>query len=367
MSLATRCVSCGTVFRVVQDQLKVSEGWVRCGRCDEVFSALEHLFDLDRDAPPARTPPDAPTSDEPKGASASDDVRASAPEDVILLGKDDRVRSRFFQPEQDNVAYSPAEQVDERDRVEFADARFNDELLHAAETTVPDPLLESLSARQPSKKARWWTRLTWLPRSRKRAAPLDTPEIEALSELDEATAPHADEASAEEPEFLRRAKAHARWNTPAMRMAFAGGAVALGGLLGAQVALHHRDVVAARWPATLGPLTSACEWFGCQIEAPRRIEAVTVDSSALAPARGGTAYRLSLLLRNRGSLPVATPSIDLTLTDSSGQLIARRALSPADFPGAPAVIPADAEAPLQLLLASNGPQLSSYIVEVFYP
>ena len=52
MSLATRCPSCGTVFRVVQDQLKVSEGWVRCGRCNEVFNALEGLFDLDRDAPP---------------------------------------------------------------------------------------------------------------------------------------------------------------------------------------------------------------------------------------------------------------------------------------------------------------------------
>ena len=46
MSLATRCTSCGTVFRVVQDQLKVSEGWVRCGRCNEVFNAIEGLFDL---------------------------------------------------------------------------------------------------------------------------------------------------------------------------------------------------------------------------------------------------------------------------------------------------------------------------------
>ena len=52
MSLATRCTSCGTVFRVVQDQLKVSEGWVRCGRCDAVFNALEGLFDLGRDSPP---------------------------------------------------------------------------------------------------------------------------------------------------------------------------------------------------------------------------------------------------------------------------------------------------------------------------
>ena len=52
MSLATRCTACGTVFRVVQDQLRVSEGWVRCGRCNEVFNALEGLFDLGRDSPP---------------------------------------------------------------------------------------------------------------------------------------------------------------------------------------------------------------------------------------------------------------------------------------------------------------------------
>jgi predicted Zn finger-like uncharacterized protein len=56
MSLATRCTHCGTIFKVVQDQLKVSEGWVRCGRCHEVFNALEGLFDLEREAPPARVP-----------------------------------------------------------------------------------------------------------------------------------------------------------------------------------------------------------------------------------------------------------------------------------------------------------------------
>ena len=56
MSLATRCFACGTVFRVVQDQLKVSEGWVRCGRCNEVFNALDSLFDLERDTPPAWSP-----------------------------------------------------------------------------------------------------------------------------------------------------------------------------------------------------------------------------------------------------------------------------------------------------------------------
>jgi predicted Zn finger-like uncharacterized protein len=39
MSLKTRCPACDTVFKIVPDQLKVSSGWVRCGRCAEVFDA----------------------------------------------------------------------------------------------------------------------------------------------------------------------------------------------------------------------------------------------------------------------------------------------------------------------------------------
>ena len=46
MTLATRCTACGTIFRVVQDQLRVSNGWVRCGRCNEVFNALEGLYEI---------------------------------------------------------------------------------------------------------------------------------------------------------------------------------------------------------------------------------------------------------------------------------------------------------------------------------
>jgi predicted Zn finger-like uncharacterized protein len=42
MSLKTRCPACETVFKIVPDQLKVSSGWVRCGRCAEVFDAASH-------------------------------------------------------------------------------------------------------------------------------------------------------------------------------------------------------------------------------------------------------------------------------------------------------------------------------------
>ena len=43
MSLITRCPACGTMFKVVIDQLKVSQGWVRCGHCAEVFDGSFHL------------------------------------------------------------------------------------------------------------------------------------------------------------------------------------------------------------------------------------------------------------------------------------------------------------------------------------
>ena len=39
MSLVTACPSCGVLFKVAPDQLLISEGWVRCGKCQTVFDA----------------------------------------------------------------------------------------------------------------------------------------------------------------------------------------------------------------------------------------------------------------------------------------------------------------------------------------
>lgn len=64
MRLATRCPSCTTLFLVVPDQLRVSDGWVRCGRCGNVFNAGESLLDVDTGTPAqldlTRPPPAAP-------------------------------------------------------------------------------------------------------------------------------------------------------------------------------------------------------------------------------------------------------------------------------------------------------------------
>lgn len=51
MSLVTRCPTCATTFKVVRDQLRISDGWVRCGRCSEVFDATKALLDAETGEP----------------------------------------------------------------------------------------------------------------------------------------------------------------------------------------------------------------------------------------------------------------------------------------------------------------------------
>ena len=76
MSLTTRCPACETVFKVIPDQLRVSSGWVRCGRCAEVFDAATHMLTstdtgmqtpappkvVDATAPATQAPVPAPTT-----------------------------------------------------------------------------------------------------------------------------------------------------------------------------------------------------------------------------------------------------------------------------------------------------------------
>ena len=89
MSLITRCPACETLFKVVPDQLRISDGWVRCGQCDEIFDASIHLLpdsptvqpspvDINVDLDTAETPEDSPI--EPEQA-LPDTVELVAPAD----------------------------------------------------------------------------------------------------------------------------------------------------------------------------------------------------------------------------------------------------------------------------------------------
>ncbi len=320
MSLATRCTACGTVFRVVQDQLKVSEGWVRCGRCSEVFNALEGLFDLTRE-----TPPEAPIDLPPQGARPAADTALGDKIDAQLHGADHE--------------QSAASAVSARDRLEFPDARFD--------THMPS---------EPGSET---------PRDDDAARAIP-PDIDAADALDDEPAETVDAADPP-PEFVQRAQRQARWQSPAIRAALGGAAALLVVGLGLQVLHQQRDLIAARWPAMAPVLSAWCATWSCAVAAPRRIEDVAVESTALTRSALPDAYRLAVVLRNRGAMPVAMPSVDLSLTDAGGQLIARKVLAPRDFRVAAGPLRAGTDAPLQLDFTAGGARVTGYTVELFYP
>jgi len=321
MSLATRCTTCDTVFRVVQDQLKVSEGWVRCGRCNAVFNALEGLFDLEPSPAPvvASTAEPPPVVEEP----SLDEAPPVMPE---VLVNDDAVEPAFddgqLVAQAADFDATPASRVAARDRIDFADAQFNSALL--AEAGIEPP--------QPGEDA-----------------------------------PGLPTAATPAPEFLRQAEREARWKRPRTVLMLWLLCIVLLVAAALQATLHFRDLLAAMLPTARPALQALCDIAGCRIEPLRRIDDIVIESSALTSAPGGEAVRLSLVLRNRSALPLAMPSIELTLTDVSGQMLARRALSPAEFGATSPTLPAASESALQVVLSTGSRRASGYTVEPFYP
>ena len=55
MRFVTHCPTCGTSFKVVPDQLRIAQGWVRCGQCQTVYKADDKL-ELEEQVLGAATP-----------------------------------------------------------------------------------------------------------------------------------------------------------------------------------------------------------------------------------------------------------------------------------------------------------------------
>lgn len=374
MSLATRCTACGTVFRVVQDQLKVSEGWVRCGRCAEVFDAREQLFDLEREAPPPwPRPAEAGPDPEPLDIALDETYGAQAPAAV----------------EQDG-SVEPDQRYDER----YDDDAVPASMPPADETTWEMRTDEdgSLAPAVPGDEAlprRFASTQGW-PASELPLEP-DTADFGAVSDegrvdtaLLSATTPAITHLAADPddsphlPAFVRNAKEHRPMSLRQRRL-WLGAGTLLTLLLALQAVFHFRDALAAQQPALAEPLRQLCQVLSCEIRPLQRIESLSVEGSALTrvPNEAG-AYRLAVTLRNRADAPLALPAFELSLSDSAGALLARKVLSPADFAasapsaGSPAgqpagTIAARSELSLQTQLRAGDARLVGYTVEVFYP
>jgi hypothetical protein len=93
-----------------------------------------------------------------------------------------------------------------------------------------------------------------------------------------------------------------------------------------------RTQIAARMPSTQTLIVSMCKVFGCQLNLPTQIDAVTIESNELqALSNSKKLFSLSVLLRNRSNTTQAWPNIELTLNDNNENLLSRRVITPSEY------------------------------------
>jgi predicted Zn finger-like uncharacterized protein len=361
MSLATRCTACGTIFRVVQDQLRVSEGWVRCGRCAEVFDAREQLFDIDREVPPpwpATPPPDITPADltsEPVTAAPpmpQDEPSHAGPPETETTW----VVPREFEPVPAEQSAAP-QGIDIRIDTGAPPGR-REPFWGADERPAETLVLPETSAPEPTPLA----------------APEDpVPDVlvdarlAALAAEVNSTPASAAPAKTPQASFLRQAAAAQRWQRPQVRVALALSTLLLLLVLALQLVLQLRSAMAALYPPSAPLLQSLCGLAGCELQPWRRIDALAVESSSLTQAGSGNHYQLTVLLNNKADYTLALPWVDLSLTDASGAMVTRRMLKPTDFNLSKTSMAGKSEQPLQLVFSTGKHKVSGYSVEIFHP
>ena len=313
------------MFKVVTDQLKVSQGWVRCGQCCEVFDASLHLQVAQSPVTPwPGTPP-------PIQIGAGIEARIEPEVEVPFVAK-------------------PAPPMSPLDADEGG-----------ARVTAEAALLESGEAGQ----------------THTHPDPVPDPDPDPFSEPPDASPD--DDVS-----FVRDARRQAFWRKPVVRLALGLSGLLLAALLLLQFLVQQKDSLAALEPRLKPWLQMLCEPLQCDIAPLRHIEAVVIDSSSFNKINGDS-YRLSFSLKNTGTSPLAMPSLEVTLTDIQEQTLVRRVVTPtqfgvadgtgllragSDFSGMVVmqVLGADAQSTAGLTSPGAGPlRVAGYRILAFYP
>ena len=405
MSLVTRCPACSTLFKVVPDQIRIAAGWVRCGHCGVVFDASTHLL-----------PRDASTAPAPVGAPAAETTARAAPLPAAVTSPPMPWGEASAAPPVAADAAAPAPSIAPLPVAAPA------VVTPPAEPApvVPD-IPAALAAETDDRQATAWTQPTDLVRDDPAETPsATTPSAEpALDEPAEApdpepsdlppmvdpdpldlhlaytsltepalldpledggTAlperPHPDDEPASNvapleapPSFVAAARRRAFWASRPVRALL--WLVALLGVLAlaGQWVVGQRDWLAARLPQSAPALRALCAPLGCQIRPYRQLDAIVIDASAFNRV-AGPEFRFSVSLRNSADWPVASPALELILTDRDNQPLVRRVLTAAELGAPPALAPrGDFSASQGVTVGApvDAAAVAGYRLTAFYP
>ena len=338
------------MFKVVPDQLRISDGWVRCGQCDEVFDANAHLY-TDPEQQTDSTVQESVLADERSGDWKSslkftaDQQEPALPEPEPAFAQDDADVVDVFeiQDEVSGAHFSteahahPAEQ-----KPDF------DSLLDLRPGDVRDEVDARVDAVQESAKSPPVAEPRYAQAHVKTVEPTDAPKLS----------------------FMRQSRGKGVWQGTGVRVLLTLMALLLVATLGLQVLVHERDRIAATEPAAKEALLTVCAWLDCDIQPVRQIESVVIDSSSFTKVRADV-YRLNLTLKSTAAIALAVPALELTLTDLQDQAVVRRVLLASELSADKGILEAGAELttaiPITVKSGGNTERISGYRLLAFYP
>ena len=405
MSLTTRCPACATQFKVVPDQLKLSDGWVRCGHCSDVFDANRYLENRAPGAThsqPSGTPRAPPPLSRELPVQPSVGTVSDTKAEVTALSSQAAQAERAHPLNPNSISATLQADVldvdltlDEPGPPLDTDQAQPRELDRLIPTSRLDPAttqqvdlskedasdfhieLQRFAAGQGKSPVEGRAIIPAGPAPHPpapapaAAATPTTTETAQQIEAQVAYSPDPQEglAAALEPGFVRQARRRAFWRSPGVRATLTLAVLLLSALLAAQWALQERDRLAARYPDLQPLLVSLCRPLGCTINAVRDLQAVVIDSATLTRRRGDS-YSFDLVLKNTSAMALAVPALELSLTDTADAVISRRVFLPDELPGVPPLLPpkSTVSVSLQLSLAMGSElPMAGYRALVFYP
>lgn len=142
--------------------------------------------------------------------------------------------------------------------------------------------------------------------------------------------------------------------------------------LAIQLAFHFRSEIAVTTPALRPALEALSELLGSDIPLPHHVELVSIETSDLQadPARSNLLV-LQATLRNRAAYGQAYPLLELSLTDTQDNAIARKIFQPGEYLSSQnppdQAFPANTDIAVRLWIEAREIPAAGYRLYVFYP
>jgi predicted Zn finger-like uncharacterized protein len=343
-AMFTVCPKCTLTLAVTAPDLRIGQGFVRCGRCSNVFNALLALSeepDAAAGAVPAALAPEAtPAAIAPK-PQASPPLPKAAPPPAARSAPPPPAPARSAPAAAATASAAPTESNlrESRETGTFETIVLEGDGILQTEEFVPEEAVDTqiaAVARQLAANQASAERVEEMP-------PVEEPE------------PAAEAVPAE---FLRAPGARA-W--PHL-LPYVAAIVLLVLVLAAQ-AIHHWRNQLAMQPTWSAPLTRMYRALGMPLTPNWDVHAYDVRQlGAMADPNGGSTIHVHVSLANHAPHAQPAPILRLTLLDRFGKRVAARDLKPADYlmPSQAPLLQAGQRIEAQIAVADPGPDATSF-------